>query len=250
MSVSKILAAVLLMGLGGAVSFARAEEKQNAKPDAKTKKDGDTYNFYFQKAPGSQTVKQGAGSQTVGQSDEPVAAEAAMPRPIPFERESKADLFAGLAMLPGKSAPGFGIGGDLRGAVGIGARLGFFVSSSGKSDGHSSFSAFGIDESSTKTTLYGGDIAGAYSAVNTRHVRLAPLLGIFFVNDSATKTTHAFSAFGSNDTSSSSSSFRVLPYVGLSGTFYFAKHFGANLTAQVPSESRYSLIGVNFVYRI
>lgn len=213
-------------------------------------KSGDTYNFYFQKGSGAKKVKQGKTQEVDQENEEGGESPTAPPaKKSETEAERVADLSIGLASMPGKSASGFTVGGQYIPKGLIGARLGLFILAGPKSgDSGSSFSAFGTNESSTSSKISGGDLGITFNFVNKPKFRLAPALGVLLFDDKSTTTTHKFSAFGSEDGSTSNSNFHADAYIGISATTYFSDNLGANLTALLPSEFKYFIASVNFVY--
>lgn len=258
MSLFKLFGLLVVAAVATAGSILAAEQApvktQNTSDESLdkktvTEKGGDTYNFYFQKAPGAQKVKQG-DTQTVEQTGTE-RTETTVGTYPKDDRSRHADLFLGMIALPPKSSVGVSVGAHIYAGNVFGVRLGVFTATNTSDDGDtSSFSAYGTDSTSNTNSYFGGDLALSVDISRSNKIRLSPLLGIQIIEDKNTKEIHSFSAFGSGDSKASNSTVKVAPYIGMSGTFYFTERFGANLTVSIPTEPRYSTFCANLAFNI
>lgn len=253
-----LLCAIAVLSFGARAAEETTEKKTEKANAVKDKDDGgDTYNFYFQKAPGANKVKQGTEQQVQPEQESAMEPDTAEKEKQTEEQshasdrasELSTDLFGGLVSIPAQSAFGLGLGIHGNVAEKFGFRIGLFsaASSSKNEPRDSSFTAFGIDENSNKRNIYGAEVGISYDFARTRKARVGALLGAHLLNDEHTTKSHSFSAFGSSDSTTSTSSFGVNPYLGLSGTAYLSKNFGANLSVLVPFTPRYTTIAASLV---
>lgn len=227
-----------------------AKEGQAKEPENKEdSKNGDTYNFYFQKSQGPNKVQQGNGSQNV---EQPPTEE-----PVPAMLKAKAgppvvDLLAGLMFMPGKSALGLTVGGDFLPMNKLGVKLGLFLLSGSLKREHtqSQTSIFDASDTTTRNETYGGDVAVTLNIVSEKKVKVAPMAGFFLLNDKDTTTTRTIHFWGDDNSSSTDSHFRIAPYIGLSGTVSLSSEFGLNVAVAVPAILKYTTTSLSFVWRI
>ncbi len=212
------------------------------------KKEGDTYNFYFQKSPSTNKVEQTGDGQAIESSD-----ATAVPEPRSRNesfgrstiREKTANLFAGLTVLPGQSTSGLNLGCELLPQSALGIRLEIFEASGASgSDGSSSFSAYGSTDVSRERHVLGGGAALTLNIVHKSAMKISPLIGFMAMNAKDSTSTHQFSAYGDQADTSASDRFKILPYAGLSGSLSIGESFGVIAGLQVPIDPKFVTFSV------
>lgn len=234
----------------------------------------ETYNFYYKKAPQASKPQKATAPAASPPSKTPPEPKKNVPQntasiapkaPVEETRQTDdkrssetlvqrekrgptGDLFIGLVGIS-KSDVGLSIGGHVYTKSGFGFRLSLFGMANIDGD-DVSFSAFGESKRSNKNSVHGADFMASYDLFHEDKVRIAPLFGLQALNVRTTRKTKTFDAYGFDEKSEKSSSYKLHPAAGISATFYFTERFGANLNLVVPTEVEYSALSAHFVLSI
>lgn len=204
---------------------------------------GDTYNFYFQKAPGPQKVQQGGSSGQTTETESEPEAKVDEKKEKKFEelatqpKSHYLDASLGLLLLPARGGLGVGASATLFPEKIIGARVSLFTSFKTTSN-DSNFSAYGSEEDTSFAKMFGLDASVAFNLIRNDKFRISPLAGISFVHDSTTYRGYSFTAFGESNSQVTYSQSHLNPFVGLEGVFYINEHFGINASLSVPLQPK------------
>jgi hypothetical protein len=235
-------------------------------PDVKTKQDGDTYNFYFQKAPGANDVQQGR-EQAISQSgatDSPAktdgtaeAVKSGQSMSTATVKEPKTgggfELQAGLFLSPFSEGSGSLLGGQLAFTETLGMQLQMIAH---RFEPHTTedmtISADGIHNSKTTKSVWGSALGMTYSPKGWSHgkwpIRVQGSAGMMILKSKIETSTNDISASGIWDDSHASEDSVVLGYAGVEATTLVSKHYGFSGYGRITSDLDYSQLGVNFVW--
>jgi hypothetical protein len=227
---------------------------ESAAPGEKVKSDsGDVYNFYFQKAPGANSVEQGKKQKVEPRTSDELSTK----KPPITEAEkvklepSKFDLQLGLFVTPQRAGKGLLIGVEFNPTSLFGLQLHVMTMAYEVAGNKTStFSAEGSFDSNQTGSASGGSLAVTLSPVSTGAMKISGVLGAMLVNDTLTEKTHSFGASGSNDSSNTASTGAVLPFGGIEGTYYLSQNFGINGYVNIPTDIRYGQVGIGAVLRL
>ena len=233
-------------------TLAAKPKKKSAPKEEKadvTKDDsGDTYNFYFQKGSGPGSVEQGGGQQKVGPQQGTSTAR-------PVEEDDQVSNFEGhlgLVVMPASSGSGLSVGGQFNFSRKWGLQVHLLQLTGETGGGKSSSFSFenGSEDKETKISSFGGSVAAVYTPVtfNERRmpVRFGLLGGVMVLSTTREETIHTFWGMnGSNDSTSSSKSSKLVPFAGVSATAKLGKQFGLVGYGKIASDSDYSQIGLS-----
>lgn len=232
------------------------------KPDKSVKEGessgGDTYNFYFQKGEGAQSVEQGiqqkvqpsAAPTPTNETTHTTEIKEHLPPP-PREAEYGLPAFSaqlGYFATPAHSASGWLIGGQFNPSEMFGIQL-HFLSMREDTAQSSSFTAMGENNDTVSAQASGALVGAAFTPFlfnrASHPVRVSGLLGVAMINVTEKRVSDSFSAMGSNTETSGNNRTLTLPYAGLSVSVQLAKHFEVGGFARFMSKNEYDQVGLS-----
>ncbi len=256
---TRILNAVAMMTISSSLAF--KAHAQDQKPDVQTQQSGDTYNFYFQKAPGSNDVNQGRGAQVVepqeSEDDVPPTKNAVTYRDEePRETYSKADFQIGVLTGVGDGAGSSGalVGIQYNPTIYLGLQAQLLALRGTVYSQENAFGSYGPHESSVATAEWGASIAASLApgviGSREKQFRIGVLLGAAYLQGTQVETIESFGPFDSGSSSVKQTNIGFIGFAGLDSTFYFSRKFGANAYAKLATSPEFHQAGVNFIWRL
>jgi hypothetical protein len=240
-------------------------------PDVTDSSSGDTYNFYFQKAPGGNDVQQGKEQvvtpheakpevqherETAPQRREESHAEAPSHSSSqsdfePLKEDAKTNLYAGTIFVPARSGHGYLIGAQYNPVPFLGFHfdyMSFNYDGGGILDDHG-FSSSGSLITGSSAQASGGSFAVSFAPFATSirpSVRFQTLLGLMFLSDNVTSSSSSFSGDGNSIDKHS----LFLPYFGVEAVLNLNRVIGISGYGKLTADPEFSQFGLNLVWSL